>query len=123
VKYLRDSQVEVLNAQREEKGLAPLSSSGRSTDQLDDYVRLGPGAQSYMNPHSVLLIDEIDKAPREFPNDLLYDYTSQPNPNTSDLFRLAFRESYCGRGFSITKGSEQTGSARQPYAVFYQFYS
>ena len=72
VRYLRDSQVEVLNAQREEKGLEPLSSSGRSTEQLDDYVQLGPGAQSYLSPHSVLLIDEIDKAPREFPNDLLY---------------------------------------------------
>ncbi len=72
VKYLRDSQVEVLNAQREEKGLEPLKSGGRSTDQLNDYVRLGPGAEAYLHPHSVLLIDEIDKAPREFPNDLLY---------------------------------------------------
>ncbi|PSR10121.1 MAG: MoxR family ATPase [Bacteroidetes bacterium] len=72
VKYLRDSQVEVLNAQREEKGMAPLSSGGRRTEQLDDYVLLGPGAQAYLKPHSVLLIDEIDKAPREFPNDLLF---------------------------------------------------
>ena len=72
VRYLRDSQVEVLNAQREEKGLEPLSSSGRMTENLDDYVQLGPGAKAYLKPHSVLLIDEIDKAPREFPNDLLY---------------------------------------------------
>lgn len=72
VRYLRDSQVEVLNAQREEKGLDPLSSNGRQTDKLDDYVQLGPGAKAYLQPHSVLLIDEIDKAPREFPNDLLY---------------------------------------------------
>ncbi|MEL6124209.1 MAG: MoxR family ATPase [Bacteroidota bacterium] len=73
VKYLRDSQVEVLNAQREEKGLQnPLSTGGRSTDQLADYVVKGPAAKSYASPHSVLLIDEIDKAPREFPNDLLY---------------------------------------------------
>jgi MoxR-like ATPase len=72
VKYLRDSQVEVLNAQREEKGLEPLSSGGRRTEHLDDYVLLGPGAQAYSTPHSVLLIDEIDKAPREFPNDLLF---------------------------------------------------
>ncbi|MEM9261819.1 MAG: AAA family ATPase, partial [Bacteroidota bacterium] len=63
VKYLRDSQVEVLNAQREEKGLEPLKSGGRQTDQLDDYVQLGPGAQAYSTPNSVLLIDEIDKAP------------------------------------------------------------
>lgn len=72
VKYLRDSQVEVLNAQREERGLDPLSTSGRSTEQLDDYINLGPAAKSYSSPNSVLLIDEIDKAPREFPNDLLY---------------------------------------------------
>ncbi|WP_367388939.1 AAA family ATPase [Lewinella sp. LCG006] len=72
VRYLRDSQVEVLNAQREEKGLEPLSSSGRMTENLDDYVQLGPGAKAYLKPNSVLLIDEIDKAPREFPNDLLY---------------------------------------------------
>lgn len=72
VKYLRDSQVEVLNAQRLEKGLEPLKSGGRSTEVLDDYVILGPGAKAYSHPNSVLLIDEIDKAPREFPNDLLF---------------------------------------------------
>lgn len=73
VKYLRDSQIEVLNAQREEKNLdTKLSTGGRHTDNLDDYVMLGPGAKAYTNSNSVLLIDEIDKAPREFPNDLLY---------------------------------------------------
>lgn len=72
VKYLRDSQVEVLNAQRVEKGMEPLKSGGRSTEVLDDYVILGPGALAYSHPNSVLLIDEIDKAPREFPNDLLF---------------------------------------------------
>jgi len=73
VKYLRDSQVEVLNAQRDEKGIGKqLSTGGRSTERLDDYVLMGPAALAYSKPHSVLLIDEIDKAPREFPNDLLY---------------------------------------------------
>lgn len=73
VKYLRDSQIEVLNAQRDEKGLdKKLSTGGRSTENLDDYVMMGPGAKAYSTPNSVLLIDEIDKAPREFPNDLLY---------------------------------------------------
>ena len=72
VKYLRDSQVEVLNAQRIAQGLEPLNSGGRSTENLNDYVNLGPAAKSFSNPHSVLLIDEIDKAPREFPNDLLF---------------------------------------------------
>ncbi len=73
VKYLRDSQIEVLNAQREEKGLeTKLSTGGRSTEILDDYVMLGPASKAYSSKNSVLLIDEIDKAPREFPNDLLY---------------------------------------------------
>ena len=73
VKYLRDSQIEVLNAQREEKGLETrLSTGGRNPEQLGDYVVKGPAAVAYSKPNSVLLIDEIDKAPREFPNDLLY---------------------------------------------------
>lgn len=73
VKYLRDSQIEVLNAQREAQGMnTNLSTGGRNTEVLDDYVNHGPAALAYTNPNSVLLIDEIDKAPREFPNDLLY---------------------------------------------------
>ena len=73
VKYLRDSQIEILNAQREEKGLGTkLSTAGRDTESLGDYVAKGPAAKAFSKPNSVLLIDEIDKAPREFPNDLLY---------------------------------------------------
>ena len=73
VKYLRDSQVEILNAQREEKGMkTKLSTAGRKTENLQDYVLKGPATKAFSTPNSVLLIDEIDKAPREFPNDLLY---------------------------------------------------
>ncbi|MEX1001386.1 MAG: MoxR family ATPase [Crocinitomicaceae bacterium] len=73
VKYLRDSQIEVLNAQREEKGLdSKLTTGGRNPEALEYYVVKGPAAKAYSKPNSVLLIDEIDKAPREFPNDLLY---------------------------------------------------
>lgn len=73
VKYLRDSQIEILNAQRDEKGLASrLSTGGRDPEKLEDYVVKGPASHAYSTPNSVLLIDEIDKAPREFPNDLLY---------------------------------------------------
>ena len=73
VKYLRDSQIEILNAQREEKRLSTrLSTGGRNPESLSDYVIKGPAVQAFQSPHSVLLIDEIDKAPREFPNDLLY---------------------------------------------------
>ena len=73
VKYLRDSQIEILNAQREEKGLtSKLTTGDRNPESLGDYVVKGPAAKAYSQPNSVLLIDEIDKAPREFPNDLLY---------------------------------------------------
>jgi MoxR-like ATPase len=73
VKYLRDSQIEILNAQREEKGLdSKLTTGDRNPESLNDYVVKGPAAVAYSKPNSVLLIDEIDKAPREFPNDLLY---------------------------------------------------
>lgn len=73
VKYLRDSQIEILNAQRAEKGLEnKLSTGGRNPESLADYVVKGPATKAFQSPNSVLLIDEIDKAPREFPNDLLY---------------------------------------------------
>ncbi len=73
VKYLRDSQIEILNAQREEKGMSTkLTTGGRDTEKLQDYVIKGPAAKAFSTPNAVLLIDEIDKAPREFPNDLLY---------------------------------------------------
>ena len=73
VKYLRDSQIEILNAQRQEKGLdSKLSTGNRNAENLADYVVKGAAAKAFSNPNSVLLIDEIDKAPREFPNDLLY---------------------------------------------------
>lgn len=73
VKYLRDAQFEILDAQREEKGLLQRPKTHtRHTERLEDYVVKGPAALAYSKAHSVLLIDEIDKAPREFPNDLLY---------------------------------------------------
>ena len=73
VKYLRDSQIEILNAQREEKGLsAKMTTGGRDPEKFSDYVVKGPAVNAFQSPNSVLLIDEIDKAPREFPNDLLY---------------------------------------------------
>ena len=73
VKYLRDAQIEILNAQRAESGLEQkMTTGGRNPELLNDYVIKGPATQSFLKPNSVLLIDEIDKAPREFPNDLLY---------------------------------------------------
>jgi len=72
---LKENQVQVKqnNAQRAEKGLdSKLSTGGRNTEKLQDYVNKGPAANAFLSKNSVLLIDEIDKAPREFPNDLLY---------------------------------------------------
>ena len=92
VKYLRDSQIEVLNTQREEKGLdSKLSTGGRSTEQLGDYIIKGPAAQAFSSPNSVLLIDEIDKAPREFPNDLLYALSHRKfiMPESGDVIEVS----------------------------------
>ena len=70
---LMDSQAVIANAQMEQAGLPPkLDLKGREIDNLNDYVRLGPLSRAYRSANSVLLIDEIDKAPREFPNNLLY---------------------------------------------------
>jgi MoxR-like ATPase len=73
VMRLMDSQAVIANAQMERAGLSTrIDLRGRKIDNLKDYVRLGPLTQAYRNPNSVLLIDEVDKAPREFPNNLLY---------------------------------------------------
>ena len=73
VMRLMDSQAVIANAQMEQAGLKTrLDLKGRKIDNLQDYVRLGPLAKAYQTKNSVMLIDEIDKAPREFPNNLLY---------------------------------------------------
>lgn len=92
VKYLRDSQIEVLNAQREEKGLtSKLTTGGRNPERLADYVFMGPGAKAFSQPNAVLLIDEIDKAPREFPNDLLYALSHRKfiMPESGDVIEIS----------------------------------
>ncbi len=70
---LMDTQAVILNAQAKQAGLSDrIDIQGRNVNSIDDYLRLGPLALAYQTPNSVLLIDEIDKAPREFPNNLLY---------------------------------------------------
>jgi MoxR-like ATPase len=91
VKYLRDSQIEILNAQRDEKGLSSkMTTGGRNPENLSDYVLMGPAAQAFSTPNSVLLIDEIDKAPREFPNDLLYALSHRKliMPESGDIIEI-----------------------------------
>ena len=73
VMRLMDSQAVIANAQMEQAGLETrLDMGDRRIDNLNDYVRLGPLTKAYQSPNCVMLIDEIDKAPREFPNNLLY---------------------------------------------------
>jgi MoxR-like ATPase len=72
VQRLMDTQAAVANAQMKQAGIdTQIDTGGRKVDNLDEYVHLGPLAQAFSKPGSVLLLDEIDKAPRELPNNLL----------------------------------------------------
>ena len=53
--------------------LARIGELGKSNvDNLDDYIKMGPLGRALKNQqHTVVLIDEIDKADIDFPNDLL----------------------------------------------------
>ncbi len=49
-------------------------SKSRNVDQIRDYIKLGLLGQAFISERqAVLLIDEIDKADPEFPNDLLQE--------------------------------------------------
>jgi MoxR-like ATPase len=49
-------------------------STGRDVNNIKDYIRMEPMGQAFTHDGpSVLLIDEIDKADIEFPNDLLLE--------------------------------------------------
>jgi len=73
VQRLMDAQAVVANAHMKQAGISmEISLGDRHVDHLEDYVHLGPLANAYNTPNSVLLLDEIDKAPRELPNNLLF---------------------------------------------------
>ena len=73
VQRLMDAQAAVANAQMKQAGIEmQIDTGGRHVDNLTEYVHLGPLAQAFSKPGSVLLLDEIDKAPRELPNNLLF---------------------------------------------------
>ncbi|MBS3144123.1 MoxR family ATPase [Candidatus Woesearchaeota archaeon] len=73
VLYLTDAQMLVLRTQLQQQGASQtLADSPRRIEHREDYLHFGPLAQAYQQKNTVLLIDEIDKAPRHFPNDLLY---------------------------------------------------
>lgn len=67
VSRLRDAQLAVVRHQNPEQ--LPLE---------DDYIRFGPLGRSFLNEkRTVVLIDEIDKADIDFPNDLLLELDEQ----------------------------------------------
>ena len=83
VQRLMDTQAAVANAQMKQAGIdTQIDTGGRKVDNLDEYVHLGPLAQAFSAPGSVLLLDEIDKAPRELPNNLCFYF-----PRKGLLFR------------------------------------
>ena len=64
--YMYD-QVQRLNDSR-------FGSKDRDVDSIKDYIMLGPLGEAFVSEEQViLLIDEIDKADIEFPNDLLQE--------------------------------------------------
>ncbi len=73
VQRLMDAQAAIANAQMKQAGIdMHIETGGRRVDELEQYVHLGPLARAFSTPGSVLLLDEIDKAPRELPNNLLF---------------------------------------------------
>ncbi len=66
----------------------------RDIRDIRQYIKLGPLGQAFASPEqAVLLIDEIDKAELEFPNDLLQelDEMSFDIPETGERIRAQFR--------------------------------
>lgn len=54
------------------------TSDGKKLADLNNYVRMGPLGRAFMNEkRTVVLIDEIDKADIDFPNDLLLELDEQ----------------------------------------------
>ena len=48
--------------------------SSRNVSNIEEYIKMGKIGQAFTaDQRTVLLIDEIDKAPRDFPNDLLHE--------------------------------------------------
>jgi len=76
--HFRDQQWDAFNLEAEAKGWdRRLDLQGRSVERIDDYVTLMPLGQAYENPDSVLLLDEIDKVPRDFANSLLSYFSAR----------------------------------------------
>lgn len=73
VAYLRDAYLA-----RQGESTDTASKADPRSDKADPrsdpkYLKLGPLWRAYEEKQCILLIDEIDKAPRDFPNDLLQE--------------------------------------------------
>ena len=67
---------------------------GTHVEDIRHYIKLGPLGQALKSPQqTVLLIDEIDKADLEFPNDLLWELDRMEFyiPETGDTIRANYR--------------------------------
>ena len=75
--YTYDAVGRLFDAQLGEKG--PQDKQGRfKAENIENYIKLGPLGQAIREAHeekrrAVVLIDEIDKADLDFPNDLLWE--------------------------------------------------
>ena len=79
VRYYRDAQLAHLEGQKQKEGQ-------KQNKHRAEYIEPGPLWEAIKRPApQVLLIDEIDKAPRDFPNDLL---------NALDQFEFRVPELY-----------------------------
>ena len=86
VAYLRDAYLaQAVESSAEERNMA---------DPRDDpkYLKPGPLWQAYdWHDESIMLIDEIDKAPRDFPNDLLQELDQHRFSHPFDSKRIIER--------------------------------
>lgn len=91
VRRLQDANMEVSKAQK-----------------LTPYIRFGPlGEALRSNTESVVLIDEIDKADIDFPNDLLREL-DQKKFTIEELDEAELTQNDRAKGFQKTYSSEQT---------------
>ncbi|MDA0266935.1 MAG: MoxR family ATPase [Cyanobacteria bacterium] len=73
IKRLRDAQLEALRSRVEQ----PYSEGNRTSENHQKYIKWGALGTAFTMPErTVLLIDEIDKADIDFPNDLLLELDS-----------------------------------------------
>lgn len=84
------------------------ASAGKALDRRK-FLRKGPLWKALLSERSIVLIDEVDKAPRDFPNDLLHvlDQHSFRVPEVEDMPPIARRDGAAPPLVVITSNSER----------------